>query len=64
MKRIYDSYKEFKIILPDNEFSMIFSNDWNYTDMLNYMLDTFSIDSDSIIEIHSSLIRRYKLQSN
>ena len=64
MKRIYDSEKEFTIILPNDEFSMIFSNDWNYTDMLNYMIDTFAIDSDSILEIHSSLIRRYKLQNN
>lgn len=61
MKRAYDSLIEFVIVLPNNEVTMVFSNDWKFKEMLSWMLDNFSINEDDIVEIRNSYIKRYKV---
>lgn len=61
MKRAYDSLIEFVIVLPHDEVTMVFSNDWKFKEMLSWMLDNFSIKEDEIVEIRNSYIKRYKV---
>lgn len=61
MKRAYDSLIEFVIVLPHDEVTMVFSNDWKFKEMLSWMLDNFSINENDIVEIRNSYIKRYKV---
>ena len=61
MKRCYDHSILFRVILPDSEYEMIFSSDWKFIEMLDWMLDSYPIDPDFIVEIQQTFIRKYKL---
>ena len=50
MKRCYDHSILFRVILPDSEYEMIFSSDWKFIEMLDWMLDSYPIDPDFIVE--------------
>lgn len=60
----YDSYKSCFIITSNDDFQQIFTNDWSFTDIRQWMLDTYCIDENSIIEIRISSVTLYKLSKN
>jgi hypothetical protein len=60
----YDSYKSCVIRTASDEFQQIFTNDWSFTDIRQWMLDTYCIDENSIIEIQISSVTLYKLPKN
>ena len=60
----YDSYKLCLIKTPHDEFKQVFSNEWSFTDIRRWMLDTYCIDEDSICEIHISSVTLYKIPNN
>lgn len=61
MKRLYDISQKFTVITDNGTYTKSFSHDWFFTEMLEYMLDHFSVDKDTIVEIRSCYIKRYKL---
>lgn len=56
----YDTYKECFILTHTSEFSNFFTSDWTFRDIESWMLDTYCIDKDSIIELRMSNVTRYK----
>lgn len=60
----YDSYKSCVISTAHDEFEQMFTNDWSFTDIRKWMLDTYCIDEDSICEIRISSITLYKIPKN
>lgn len=63
MKRYYDSLIEFTVVLANDEITLAFSSDWKFTEMLDYVKDTYSVTEDDIVEIRNTFIKRYKIQS-
>lgn len=66
MKRYYDTFIEFFIYLAptDDEYAMIFDSNWKFTEMLDYMVDKYDIDRDSISEIRQIYVKRYKVSKD
>lgn len=60
----FDSYKSCVIRTSHDEFSQMFTNDWSFTDIRQWMLDTYCIDENSIIEILISSVTVYKIPKN
>lgn len=61
MKRAFETHLEFKVITSWQEFGNVFSTDWKYKDMLSFMIDTYSIDEDDIIEVHQTFVKSYRI---
>lgn len=63
MKRYYDSYTMFLVYTAphDDEYANMFDNTWKFSEMLDYMCDTYGIDRNSITEIQQIFVRKYKL---
>lgn len=61
MKRYYDCIIDFAIDTENETYQMSFSSDWKFSEILDFMLDRFSIDQDSIVEIRHTYVKRYKV---
>lgn len=61
MKRAVDSLIDFMIITDTDNYNMTFSVEWKFSEILEYMVDLYSINKDSIVEIRNTYIKHYKL---
>lgn len=63
MKRYFDYFIEFAVYTHphDDEYSMIFSTDCKFSEMLDYLCNHFEIDPDTIHEIRTTYVKRYKV---
>ena len=64
MKRYYDIFHEFAIVTASKTFVEFFAIGWNFNEMHDYMCDKYLIDTDSIMEIRHTYVKRYKLLKN
>lgn len=59
--KFYDCFIDFAIDTEYDTYEMSFTSDWRFSEILDFMLDRFSIDQDSIVEIRHTYVKRYKV---
>ena len=60
----FDSFKTCTIRTATDNYEQTFSNEWSFTDIRLWMLDTYCIDEASIIDIRISCVTIYKIPAN
>lgn len=58
-KKLFDSFKECIVTTPNEEYAQMFSNQWSYSDIEHWMLDTYSINPDDVVQILISSVKLY-----
>ena len=61
MKKCYNRIINFTVNTDVESYSMTFSVDWTFQEMLDWMIDHYSIDLDLVVEISNCQIRQYKV---
>lgn len=56
----YDSFKSCLIRTANDEYLQKFTNDWTFTEIRSWMLDTYCIEESSIVELEMSSVTIYK----